>query len=132
VECWIAMTSSGTTPPQRALTEERVEGELRELNSRIRFFDVAATIVALGGLAIGALAAIPLGPSPFLAAAIVGVAVALAVKLYTLQRKEHLREEISSLKESGQITANEAIELRTRVNVIYTDNPEKAEEVSRQ
>jgi hypothetical protein len=126
------MTSSGTTPPQRALTEERVEGELRELNSRIRFFDVAATIVALGGLAIGALAAIPLGPSPFLAAAIVGVAVALAVKLYTLQRKEHLREEISSLKESGQITANEAIELRTRVNVIYTDNPEKAEEVSRQ
>lgn len=123
------MTSSSTTPPEKALTEEVIEGELRELNSKIRFLDLAATIAALGGLSLGALIAIPFGPLSFLVASIVGGVVALVTRAYTLSRKTHLREEIVTLQETGKISTDETVELTTRVNVIYTD---KAEEVSRQ
>jgi hypothetical protein len=108
---------------QRALTEEAVEGELKELRSRVHILNVVSTVVALGGLAIGALAAIELGPSPFLAGAVIGGVAALVTRVYAMSRKNRLREEISSLQENGEITKDEATELTTRVNVIYTDDP---------
>jgi len=108
---------------QRALTEEAVKGELKELRSKVHILNVVSTVVALGGLAIGALAAIEFGPSLFLGAAAIGGVTALVTRVYAMSRKNRLREEISSLQENGEITKDEAMELTTRVNVIYTDDP---------
>jgi hypothetical protein len=92
---------------------------------------VAASSATLGGLTLGALAALEFGALAFLAASVVGAIVAFVARAYTQTRKKHLEEEISTLQESGEITKDEAIELTTRVELVYTDNPERVQGVSR-
>jgi hypothetical protein len=125
------MTFNSARPPDTPLSEETVKVELSELKSTTRILDVAASSATLGGLTLGALAALEFGALAFLAASVVGAIVAFVARAYTQTRKKHLEEEISTLQESGEITKDEAIELTTRVELVYTDNPERVQGVSR-
>ena len=125
------MTFNSARPPDTPLSEETVKVELSEVQSTTRILDVAASSATLGGLTLGALAALEFGALAFLAASVVGAIVAFVARAYTQTRKKHLEEEISTLQESGEITKDEAIELTTRGDLVYTDNPERVQGVSR-
>jgi|SRR5215211_2321515 len=119
------MTSAGATPPQDALTEQAVKSELSELASKIRSLDILATVAAFGGLALGAIAAILLGPLAFLFGSVASAAAALGARLYARSQKDRVRKEISALYENKQIDEKEATELTARVEGLYTDHPER-------
>jgi hypothetical protein len=125
------MTFNSARPPDTPLSEETVKVELSELKSTTRILDVAASSATLGGLTLGALAALEFGALAFLAASVVGAIVAFVASGLHPNEKKHLEEEISTLQESGEITKDEAIELTTRVELVYTDNPERVQGVSR-
>ncbi len=84
------MTFNSARPPDTPLSEETVKVELSELKSTTRILDVAASSATLGGLTLGALAALEFGALAFLAASVVGAIVAFVARAYTQTRKKHL------------------------------------------
>jgi hypothetical protein len=108
-------------------TPIEVRKEVEDLASEIKTFETYATSAGFIGAALGSVLAIPFGPIAFVSGAAVAAFAVGSLKAYAQARKKSIEQQLQSLVTQQMITDEVAGEIRDRLGLIHTDNPDTGE-----
>jgi hypothetical protein len=111
-------------------TKNTLEEDLKKLTSEMKTFETLTTSAGLIGAVVGSILAIPLGPIAFVSGAALGAAAVGGLNVYAHSRKKELEKHVRILREQNAITENTANEFISKLGLIHTDNPGRAQTIS--